>query len=230
MFRSLLFGAAFLIWGAAPSWAGYVPVNVCLPYSSGYFANSALSSDGVDTSYGIAYLRYGSANRDVYCMIPSSASTSIVRITGYTNENMDFRVTLRYADGVDSGETFTAVANVVNTWYLSPTPAYIDKVFRTPDAIKIEAVSTKDYAYFYIGEVQIFSPSSSIDTIITPDVIESLLQNATFQTTISSIAAASDIADFITFKMNETGGKAAWLFGCFLALMFIFGIRVGVRS
>jgi len=62
---------------------------------------------------------------------------------------------------------------------------------------------------------------------ITSSVISELLSNATFQTTISSIAAASDIADFLTFAPNENGGKAAFLFGCLLAAMFILGLKLG---
>jgi len=225
MFSRVLVGVALFMGGAAPAFAGYVPVNAC--YSEGnWLSPAALASDGVLDSYSLAHLKYQGVLHDFYCVVPSSTSTSVIRLVGYTNQSFNFRITLRYADGVDTSSVFTSTANTVTTWYYAPGPGRINAVLRASDAIKVSIESpAPDNSYLYVGDVQVSTPWSSIDAIITPEIIGDLLQNTTFQ---AIVTAPQSIADFLNFE-NRSGGIHSWIWGFIFMSTFFVGMIFGAR-
>jgi len=224
MLTKAILGIALLVGGAIPVWSAYIPVKAVLG-DSGYYPNAILMRDGDLNSFGDGYIQFGGVAHPLHATLPVGYSVAAIKLDFKPTASGPWRLSFNFADSSVSYCTFTATPTVLNTQFCSSYEGYVNKPYAQPESLTIEYQGAEAYAYLYIYEWSTFTPADEYSTIITSDTIGSLLQNATFQTTITSVAAVSNIADFLTFAPNSDGGKAAFLFGCVLAFAFIVGIK-----
>lgn len=115
-----------------------------------------------------------------------------------------------------SSGTVTCPATQINTFFLPLNAAPASLVGSTFSAISGSG---------YLMEIEILT--QPYDAITYQD-ISGLLENTTIQAVVTEISAASDIADFLTFK-NVPGGIHKWLWGAVCAIFCMAAFSVGLR-
>lgn len=204
MFVKTIIGVALIFLSAAPSWSSSLEQPWVLDFSTGvtraYFS--------VDTQINVTDYVGG------YGWIKFSLGDVITPlIVGdlICDSSKQFSFTTYACDGTSYTSDITPTGCIVDgtnvlKHYTFPSNATFQPICVSSAVVNFPTqIYPVEFRYLNIG--------------YTPVAIQ--------QAVYSSTGA---LADFFTFAPNENGGKAAWLFGCFLALMFIFGIRVGMRS
>lgn len=233
MLKRLIVGVALLTASAAPAFCGYIPFSDAYSYTGNgslYF----LMHDGDSSSYGY---NYWTSINPMYFYVPAGVKGSAIRLDWMCVDGaLSKTVMVHYADGTTTSSVLYTTDSVRSTQFALVGYPYKElRPLNVSDyagsaTVEIYPTIYPTNAICYVYEAQLFSPTDSFSAVITTDSINSLLQSATFQTTITSVAAVSDIADYLTFASNENGGKAAFMFGTLLAIMFIIGIRMGMLS
>jgi len=233
MRQSALVGAALIFLSAAPTFAEYIPfARVSTNLGSGPMSGAVLMVDGVETSSGVVYwAAFGNAVVENYLNTPLSVGAVKLCYTCNDGKPKSWRIFNSAGTLAEYNDSMpVSLGGGCFYWGLQTpiVPRYSGGPAFTFGPVNYTGLNSDHICEIF--EMQVLSPTDAQSVVITSDVIAGLLSNATFQTVISSIAAASDIADWLTFAPNETGGKAAWIFGCFLAVVFIIGIRTGAST
>jgi len=219
MLQKSILGAALLVLGAVPSWCAYVPVYRVSDYQ-GTILNASLASDGVVASS--CTVDYDPAN-NLFGYLPASIKSPSAFISGtcYIG-TQSLAVSVWYSDDTRTILQIPVSNGVPFSYYFNLDSA---RSLRYPSYSFQVGVQDYIQGYCHISELQFYYPQNQFSLEISTDAIASLLSNTTFETTITSISAVSNLADFVTFAPNSDGGKAAFLFGCVLAFAFIVGIK-----
>jgi len=225
--KGLIIGAILFMGGVAPSFAAYVPVSDITSFT-GSHANTILMRDDDLTSSGYIYW---TSNNQLWIYTPAGMTAGVWRVTMNCADGAKKKAfTIYYEDGTSAGPSlFYSTDSVTGTFYSQY--GYPTKALRSPESgpSAIMSLDGTSSGLCYVYEISSWSPNNPYSQVITSETISALLSNATFQTTITSITAVSEIADFMTFK-GTAGGVHSWIWGAIFMLSFYAGLYAGFRS
>lgn len=217
-----LVGAASLLWGGAvPAFSSTLQQPWVLDFSTGvtraYFSvDTQINVTDYCGGYGWIKFRLGDVVTPLIVCDLICDSSKQFSFTTYACDGTSYTMDITPVNCIVDG------ANVLKH-YTFPANSTFQPVCVSSAVINFPAlIYPVEVRYLDIG----YSP---VNTGISSSVISELLSNATFQTTISSITAVSEMADFLTFR-GLSGGVHSWIWGAIFMLTFVAALAAGFRS
>lgn len=217
--RALFVGVALFL-GAAPAFSSSLEQPWVLDFSSGviraYFSvDTQINVTDYVGGYGWIKFSFGDVITPLIVADLICDSSKQFSFTTYACDGTSYTTNITPTNCIVDG------ANALKH-YTFPSNLTFQPICVSSAVLNFPAqVYPVEFRYLNIG----YSP---VDTGVSSSVISALLSNATFQTTISSIAAASDLADFLTFRAGSIPGSVhSWIWGCIFALAFWGALYAG---
>jgi len=217
----VLVGVALFMGGAAPAFSSSLQQPWVLEFSTGvtraYFSvDTQINTSDYAAGYG--YIKYSFGN----------VVTPLMVLDLICDSSKNFSLTSYACDGTSLTQNITPTGCLDGGLNVLKHYTYVTSLTYAPICISSAVLNypTQIYPvelrYLDIG----YSP---VNTGVSSATIAELLSGATFQTVISSIAAVSDMADFLSFR-GVAGGVHSWIWGAVFMLAFCAAFALGFRS